>query len=66
MKERIRKECCWRVRTILKTELNSANHIETIDTLAITVVTYSVKSKKVTAKHFEKIPSKRNLAEIQT
>ena len=41
MKEKIRKECYRRVHTILKTELNSANRIEAINTLAIPVVTYS-------------------------
>ena len=41
MKEKIRKECYRRVRAILKTELNSANRTEAINTLAIPVVTYS-------------------------
>ena len=41
MKEKIRKECYRRARTILKTELNSANRIETINTLAMPVVQYS-------------------------
>ena len=41
MKEKIRKECYRRVRAILKTELNSANRIQIINTLAIPVVTYS-------------------------
>ena len=31
MKEKIRKECYWRVRAILKTKLNSANGIEAIN-----------------------------------
>ena len=35
IKEKIRKECYRRVRAILKTELNSANRIEAINTLAI-------------------------------
>ena len=41
MKERVRKECYRRVRAILKTELNSANRVEAINTLVIPVVTYS-------------------------
>ena len=42
MKEKIRKECYRRVRAILKTELNSANRIEAINTLALPVVQYSL------------------------
>ena len=41
MKEKIRKECIRRVRSILKTELNSKNKLTAINTLAIPVVTYS-------------------------
>lgn len=41
MKEKIRKECIRRVRSILKTELNSKNRITAINTLALPVVTYS-------------------------
>ena len=41
MKEKIRKECYRKVRAILKTELNSVNRIEAINTLAIPIVTYS-------------------------
>ena len=41
MKENIRKECYRRVWAILKTELNSANQIQAINTLAIPIVTYS-------------------------
>ena len=41
MKEKIGKECYGRVRTILKTELNSTNRIQAINTLAIPYVTYS-------------------------
>ena len=37
----MRKECYWRVWAIMKTELNSANRIEAINTLAMSVVTYS-------------------------
>ena len=41
MKEKIRKECYRRVKAILKKELNSANWIEAINTLATPVVKYS-------------------------
>ena len=41
MKEKIRKECYRRVRLVLKTELNAANRIDAINSLAIPVVTYS-------------------------
>ena len=41
MKEEIRKECYRRARAILKTELNSANRIEAVNTLAMPVVQYS-------------------------
>ena len=37
----MRKECYCRVWAIMKTELNSANRIEAINTLAMSVVTYS-------------------------
>ena len=40
MKEKI-KECYRRVWATLKTELNLANRIQTINTLAIPLVTYS-------------------------
>ena len=41
MKEKIRRECIRRVRSIMKTELSSKNRITAINTLAISVVTYS-------------------------
>ena len=41
MKEKIRKECYRRVRAVLKTELNSANRTQAINTLTIPVVTYT-------------------------
>ena len=41
MKEKIRKECIRRVRSILKTQLNWRNKLTAINTLAIPVVTYS-------------------------
>ena len=41
MKEKIRKEYNRRVRSILRTELNGRNKIETINSLAVPVVQYS-------------------------
>ena len=41
MKEKIRKEYYRRIRLVLKTELNSKNRIEAINTLAVPVVQYS-------------------------
>ena len=41
MKEKIRKEYYRRIRLVLKTELNSKNRIEAINTLAVSVVQYS-------------------------
>ena len=41
MKEKSIKECYRRVRAFTKKELNSANRTQSINTLAITVVTYS-------------------------
>ena len=38
------EEYCHRVRMILKSELNAANRIKAINTLAIHVATYSFKS----------------------
>ena len=41
MKEKIRKEYNRRIRLVLKTELNSENRIEAINTLAVPVVQYN-------------------------
>ena len=41
MKEKIRKEYYRRLRLVLKTELNSKNRIQAINTLAVPVVQYS-------------------------
>lgn len=41
MKEKVRKEYYRRVRLVLKSELNAANGFETINTLAVPVVTHS-------------------------
>ena len=41
MKKKIRKECYRRVRGALQSELNAKNKLETINTLAIPVVTHS-------------------------
>ena len=41
MREKIRKECFRRVRSILRSELNARNRIDAINSLALPVVTYS-------------------------
>ena len=41
MKEKIRKEYYRRIRLVLKSELNAANRIDALNTLAVPVVTYS-------------------------
>ena len=41
MKEKVRKEYYHNIRMVLKSELNSANKLETINTLVVPVVTYS-------------------------
>ena len=41
MREKIRKECFSRVRSILRSELNARNRINAINSLALPVVTYS-------------------------
>ena len=41
MKEKVRKEYCRRTRLILNSQLNSANKITAINTLAVPVVAYS-------------------------
>ena len=58
MKEKIRKECYRRVRAILKTEFNSANHIEALNTLAIHVVTYSFNIVNWTPSDIKKMDTK--------
>ena len=40
MKEKIRRENYRRIRLVLKSELNAANRIDVINTLAVPVVTY--------------------------
>ena len=41
MKEKVRKEHYHRILMVLKSELNSANKLEAINTSAVPVVTYS-------------------------
>ena len=41
MREKIRKECFRRVRSILRSELNARNRIDAINSLALPEVTYS-------------------------
>jgi len=58
MKEKIRKECYRRVRAILNAELNSANCIEAINTLAIPLVTYSFNIVNWTPSDIKKMDTK--------
>ena len=58
MKEMIRKECYRRARAILKTELNSANRIEAINTLAMPVVQYSLNILNWTLQDLRRIDTK--------
>ena len=58
MKEKIRKDCYRRVNTTLKTYLNSANRIEAINTLAISVVTYSFNIVNWTQSDVKKMDTK--------
>ena len=58
MKEKIRKECIRRVRSILKTELNSKNKLTAINTLAIPVVTYSFNVINWNLRELKKIDTK--------
>ena len=41
MRDKIRKECFWRMRSVLTSELNARNRIDSINSLALPVVTYS-------------------------
>ena len=41
IKEKLRKECIRRLRIIMKTELNSKNRINAINTIAVPVISYS-------------------------
>ena len=41
MREKIRKECFHRMRSILRSELNARNRIDAINSLALPVVTHS-------------------------
>ena len=58
VKEKIRKECYRRARAILKTELNSANIIETINTLAMPFVQYSFNLINWTLQDLRRIDTK--------
>ena len=58
MREKIRKECYRRVRAILKTELNSRNRIDAINSLAIPVVTYSFNVINWSVSEIKKVDTK--------
>ena len=58
MKEMIRRECYRQARVMLKTELNSANKIEAINTLAMPVVQCSFNIIKWTLQDLRRIDKK--------
>ena len=58
MKEKIRKEFYRRIRMVLKSELNSANKLEAINTLAVPVVTYSFNIINWTLQELAKLDTK--------
>jgi hypothetical protein len=58
MKEKIRKEYYRRVRLAIKSELNAANKIEAINTLAVPVVTYSFNIINWQMKEVKKLDTK--------
>ena len=58
MKEKVQKECMRRVRSIMKTELNSKNRITAINTLEIPVVAYSFNVVNWNLKELKKLDKK--------
>lgn len=58
MNEKIGTKCYQGVRSNLNTELTSANQIETINMLAIPIVTYSFNIVKLTIPDIKKMDSK--------
>ena len=58
VKKKIRKECYRRARAILKTELNSANRIEAVNTLAMPFVQYSFNLINWTLQDLRRIDTK--------
>ena len=58
MKQKIRKEYYCRIRMLLKSELNSANNLEAINTLAVPVVTYSFNIINWTLQELAKLDTK--------
>ena len=58
LKEKIRKEYYPRIRMVLKSELNSANKLEAINTLAGSVVNYSFNIINRTLEELAKLDTK--------
>ena len=58
MKEKIRKEYYCRIRMVVKSELNSANKLEAINTLEVPVVTYSFNIINWTLQELAKLDTK--------
>ena len=58
MREKVRKECFHRVRSILRSELNARNRIDVINSLVLPVVTYSFTIINWSLTKIKKIDSK--------
>ena len=66
MKEKIRKECYCRMRMVLKSELNSANKLEAINTSAVPVATYSFNIINWTLQELAKLDTKTRKSRSRT
>ena len=58
MREKIRKKCFRRVRTILRSELNARNRIDAINSLALPMVTYSFTIINLSLTYIKKVDTK--------
>ena len=65
MREKIRKQCFCRMRSILRSELNARNRIYSINSLALPVVTYSFTVNNWSLTEIKKVDTKiRNILTI--
>ena len=58
MKEKIWKECFWRVWSVMRSELNACNRMDAINSLALLVVTYSFTMINLSFTEVKKFDSK--------
>ena len=58
IREKFRKECFRRVRSILRSELNTRNRIDAINSLALPVVTYSFTTTNWSLTEIKKVDTK--------